>query len=212
MSSHNSLYQLGSSIGSKLALGNSSNAWLARHWPVISMQGWVFGMCIYVPAVLRGTMYLILVFFHLSGWQFKTTKWNISKPLFQIALTHSWGNSHSLGSLFSVFVVWSPFPFHQPCRQAWWGTAIMHILSQWIVRVKHTHADKFLFYGYIILRFLPTKVVDAAVEVVTVMYLVVRVKNCFLFYPHFMSTPQSTICQKCSENFLGPLKPRFLLN
>lgn len=104
----------------------------------------------------------------------------------------------------------SPFPFHQACRQAWWGAAIMYILSLWNVRVQHAHADKILFYGDISLRFLSTEVVDVAIEVVAVELLVLWVKNGFLFHPHFM--PQNTIFQKCRKNFLGPLKPRFPCN
>lgn len=92
------------------------------------------------------------------------------RAFFQIAVTHSWGNSNSLENLFSVSVVWSPFPFHQACRQAWWGTAIMHILSVWIVKVQHSHAAKIFLFGGINLGFLSTKVAVLALAVTIVVF------------------------------------------
>lgn len=178
---------------------------------VTPMQWWVC-VFVYVPAVLSEAVYLILVFFTSVVGNLKPPNGIFLNSFFQIALTHSWGNSHSMGSLFSVFVVWSPFPFHQACRQAWCGAAIMHILSLWIVRVQHAHADKIPFYADIILRFLSTKVADAAVKVVTAMFLVVWVRNSFLFHPHFMPMPHSMICQKCKGKVLRLLQQNYWWN
>lgn len=134
------------------------------------------------------------------------------RGFFQIAVTHSWGNSNSLENLFSVSVVWSPFSFHQACRQAWWGTVIMHILSVWIVKVQHSHADKIFLRRDINLRFLFTKVAVLALSIMIVVFLVVLMKNYFLFPPHFMSETQSTACHISERRVLVFLKTKLPLN
>lgn len=156
-------------------------------------------------------VYLILVFFTSVVGNLKPPN-GIFRAFFQIAVTHSRDNSNSLENLFSVSVVWSPFPFHQACRQAWWGTAIMHILSVWIVKVQHSLADKILLYGDINLRFLSTKVGFLVLAVIIVVFLVVLMKYYVFFHPDIMYLAQSTACHISGRRVLRFLKTKLSLN
>lgn len=85
MSGHEILYLLGSSYStsSTHTLGSSYYTWLGRHTTfAISFCNGVGWVCVFmhVPAVFPCGSVFDFSIFHLSGWQFKTTEWNISEP------------------------------------------------------------------------------------------------------------------------------------